>query len=348
MKQPGRTCILMLAAAVAGMLLPGCFHLLPSDGGGQTTFDAPRMIDARDVAAPDRYAIEAVAADLDFPTSMAIDDRGRLYVTEAGYSYGGVVTVPRLLRIEPDGSHTVIAEGDNPPWNGLAFHDGAFYVAGGHIDGGRLLHITMDGAITPIVEGLPSFGDHHTNGPAIGEDGWIYFGQGTATNSAVVGLDNYFIFGWLKDHPDFHDAPCEDVVLAGRNFTTPNPFTPDEDDEAVTGAYMPFGEPTTAGQVIPGELPCGGAIMRVRPDGTGLEVVAWGLRNPFGMAFAPDGALYITENQFDERGSRPGPSRGSAYIPLQTAWISPAMPPLDMLEMHLSHNSAAWRRSPGR
>jgi glucose/arabinose dehydrogenase len=34
-------------------------------------------------------------------------------------------------------------------------------------------------------------------------------------------------------------------------------------------------------------------------------MVAWGLRNPFGLAFAPDGRLYVTDNGYDERGSRP-------------------------------------------
>jgi glucose/arabinose dehydrogenase len=35
------------------------------------------------------------------------------------------------------------------------------------------------------------------------------------------------------------------------------------------------------------------------------EMVAWGMRNPFGLAFSPDGKLFATENQFDVRGSRP-------------------------------------------
>jgi glucose/arabinose dehydrogenase len=95
------------------------------------------------------------------------------------------------------------------------------------------------------------------------------------------------------------------VVLAGRNFTTPNPLTPDPNDRAVTGAYVPFGIPTERGQVIQGRDPCAGAIMRVRPTGGTPEVVAWGFRNPFGLAWTPDGRLYATENQYDVRGSRP-------------------------------------------
>src|SRR5690606_20145958 len=31
----------------------------------------------------------------------------------------------------------------------------------------------------------------------------------------------------------------------------------------------------------------------------------WGFRNPFGLAFSPEGALFVTENGYDDRGSRP-------------------------------------------
>jgi hypothetical protein len=35
-----------------------------------------------------------------------------------------------------------------------------------------------------------------------------------------------------------------------------------------------------------------------------LELVAWGFRNPFGLAFASGGALFVTDNGYDDRGSR--------------------------------------------
>jgi len=69
---------------------------------------------------------------------------------------------------------------------------------------------------------------------------------------------------------------------------------------------VPYGTPTTPGQVIPGRLPCNGAILKTPASGGGkLEWVAWGFRNPFGLAWGPDGCLYCTENQYDERGCRP-------------------------------------------
>jgi glucose/arabinose dehydrogenase len=72
-----------------------------------------------------------------------------------------------------------------------------------------------------------------------------------------------------------------------------------------TGAFVPFGTPTRPGQRITGEVPCSGAVLRVRPDGGRPELVAWGFRNPFGLALAPDGRLFVTDNSYDDRGSRP-------------------------------------------
>ena len=293
---------LALAVPILSLTLAGCWTILPSSGGGQTSFEGARTLEPADIALPDGYRAEVVATGFTFPTGVAFDGRGGVYVLEAGYSYGEVWTTPRLLKVESGGSPTVVATGENPPWNGVAFHDGAFYISdGGEKSGGRILRVTPDGKITPLVEGLPSLGDHHTNGPAVGSDGWIYFGQGTATNSGVVGTDNAE-FGWLKRHPEFHDVPCKDIRLAGRNFTSNDPF---KGGKATTGAYLPFGTPSSPGQVIPGKVPCGGAVMRVRPSGGAPELVAWGFRNPFGLAFSPDGKLYLTENGYDQRGSRP-------------------------------------------
>jgi glucose/arabinose dehydrogenase len=294
------------ALLVPGLLLlltSGCYSLRQSLGGGQTTFTEPRVAEPAHVAVPAGYRVDVVANGLTFPSGLAFDGAGRLHVLEAGYSYGEEWDVPRLLRLEPDGGRTVVAQGTNPPWNGVAWHDGAFYVAeGGTLEGGRILRITPDGVVTALADGLPSFGDHHTNGPAIGPDGWIYFGQGTATNSGVVGPDNHR-FGWLQRFPEFHDVPCRDVTLAGRNFRSPDPVAGRAEVE--TGAFVPFGTPTTAGQVVAGRVPCSGAILRVRPDGGPVELVAWGLRNPFGLAFSPDGRLFAADNSYDERGSRP-------------------------------------------
>lgn len=272
-----------------------------SKGGGQTTPVSQRQTNPLDIAITEGYGIEVVAQGLTFPTACDFDERNRLHVIEAGYSYGEVWTEPKLIRINSDGSKSVLATGTkNGPWTGLAYHDGNFYVTeGGHMEGGKLLRIDTTGKIKVLIEDLPSFGDHHTNGPAI-KDGYIYFGQGAATNSGVVGLDNAD-YGWLKRKPQFHDIPCQDIELIGQNFES---FDLSGTKRTTTGAYMAFGNASKPGQVIKGSVPCTGAVMRIPLEGGKPELVAWGLRNPYGLRFLED-RLFITDNGYDERGSRP-------------------------------------------
>ena len=283
-----------------------CYRLVRSSGGGQRAEAEPgRRANSRDIALPEGYQIEVVAEGLTFPTGIAFDSQGIAYVTEAGYSYGEVFKVPRLIRLSPAGEHQIIAEGENNgPWNGLYFHEGYFYIAeGGQMKGGRILRVDLQGNIAILLEGLPGMGDHHTNGPVV-HDGFVYFGQGTATNSSVVGEDNLG-FGWLSRFPDFHDIPCRDIVLAGTNYETADLLSTGSQQRVQTGAFLPFGTPSHAGQLIRGRVPCSGSLLRIPLQGGEPQLVAWGFRNPFGLAFDPSGQLFVTDNGYDNRGSRP-------------------------------------------
>jgi glucose/arabinose dehydrogenase len=153
-----------------------------------------------------------------------------------------------------------------------------------------------------LVADLPGIGDHQANAPVAGPDGKIYFGIGVATNCGVVGGDDY-AFEWLAKHPEFCDIPGADITLVGRNYESPD-FLGSVTDRVSTGAYMPFGRPSAPGQVVPGQVKCTGSILRCNPDGSELELVAWGFRNPYGLAFHPNGRLFATEHGMDERGAR--------------------------------------------
>jgi len=247
--------ISFLALIILLTLFHSCYLMQSSKGGGQQVTVTNRVVKPADIALPTGYKIEPVVSGLTFPTGIAFDDSGKIYVIEAGYSYGEVLLQPKLLRVE-GGKTSVLASGPkNGPWTGITWYKNAFYVAeGGEMEGGAIIKITKDGKSRTIISGLPSYGDHHTNGPAIKDD-YIYFGQGVATNSGVVGEDNYQ-FGWLKRKKSFHDIPCEDIILNGENYTTANPLTDDLNDKSITGAYTAFGTKTNAGQVIKGAIPC--------------------------------------------------------------------------------------------
>jgi glucose/arabinose dehydrogenase len=254
------------------------------------------------IEVPDGYRVEAVVTDLIYPSSIEIDEQGGLYVAEAGHVYGDVSAPARILHVAPNGAITVVAEQLNPPVNDLLWHQGKLYIS----HKGKI-SVLEGGAVKDLVTGLPSLGDHQNNQIVPGPDGKLYFGQGTATNSGVVGIDN-FLFLWLPAHPDFHDIPARDLKLRGEEWTTINPMILGRSDETKvvgTAAFSPFGTGDPEENIVRGQVKANGTILRMNPDGSELEVYAWGLRNPFGVTWGADGKLYAADNGYDERGSRP-------------------------------------------
>ena len=251
---------------------------------------------ADNIEVRDGYIIEPIVSNLSVPTTIIFDNEDML-IAESGF----VDTAkPRVLRIKPDGTVTVVAsQGLEGPVTGLLVHNNQVYVS----HKGKVSIVQEDGSLRDIVTGLPSNGDHQNNQIVMGVDGRIYMGQGTVTNAGVVGEDNH-IFGWLKNKPEEHDVPCKDITLVGQNFETGNPLTEDNDDKAVTGAYKPFGTPSIPNEVIKGNPKCGGSIVSFNPDGSDFRLIAWGLRNPFGLDFDLNNQLWASYHGADVRGSR--------------------------------------------
>lgn len=311
---------------VLALFLAACAGL-PEREQGSFPLEWPRVPAPSAAAAqvPPGYRVQLVAADLDYPTSITFDGAGNTYVAEAGYAYGDPVAPARILRISPAGGRVVVADQLQGPITDILWHRGHLYIS--HF--GKISRLEPNGRVGDLVTGLPSTGDHQNNQMSVGPDGWIYFGQGTATNSGIVGLDNAIPFLWLTMTPGLHDVPAKDIVLTGETVLAPHInnvaakqgqlvsalpilvqfvsslLVPEQPGSllARTGAYQPFGH--WGARVIPGQVKASGTILRMRPDGSDLQVYAWGLRNPFGVRWGPDGHLYATDNGFDERGPRP-------------------------------------------
>ncbi|HXH20964.1 MAG TPA: PQQ-dependent sugar dehydrogenase [Dehalococcoidia bacterium] len=255
-----------------------------------------------DILLPEGYVAELVASGFDAPDHCCFDGQGACYVFESGHK---VEQPPRILKVDPDSrTYEVFFELPRERWiptgavTGGCWHEGHLYVC----NTDTLSRIGPDGRIDDIVTGLPGLGDHQANYPVAGPDGKLYFGVGSATNAGVVGPDNAG-YEWLPKHPQVHDVPARDLVLRGLDFASRNVLG-SLTETVATGAFVPFGTPTSPGHVVRGNVKCSGSVLRCEPDGSGLEVVAWGLRNPYGIAFAPDGKLYVTEHGSDERGAR--------------------------------------------
>ncbi len=165
--------------------------------------------------------------------------------------------------------------------------------------------VTVDpqtGLVTPFITNLPT-GDHPTEQLAF-KNGWIYWSQGSTTNSGVVGRDN-------GGGTNQQDIPCQDIVLSNNVF--------DSGNGVKTSGYSKFGEQH------PGETVhafatamhhgvCDGAILRANlkaefPETT-IEPYSWGYRNGYAIRFAPSnhalrGQMLVGEDGADERGARP-------------------------------------------
>lgn len=256
---------------------------------------APAHPEEGAVQAPPGYRVDIVADGLVSPTAFAVDHQGAIYVASPS---DGPSERATIAMIGPGIEGRIITKEVNSPVTGLTWHKGALYIT--HRGAISVLK-PATGEIRPLLTDLPDKGDHGATAVAIGPDGNLYFGIGTATNAAVVGTDN----AWIARFPSFADLPCQSVRLRGTNFSSDNPLTPEPGDKATTGAFAPFGVPTSRGQVVQGAMPCTGAIFRISPAGLDMEMVAWGLRAPSTPAFDGAGALLVATKGMQNRGSRP-------------------------------------------
>jgi hypothetical protein len=132
----------------------------------------------------------------------------------------------------------------------------------------------MTGVVTPFITQL-STGDHPTEQLAF-KGGWIYWSQGSTTNSGVVGLDN-------GSGQNQSDIPCQDITLSK------NVFLSSLSPLIATSGYSPFGV-QQPGATIPAffnsftgkvrQGVCDGAVLRAQlSNPSNIQPFSWGYRN---------------------------------------------------------------------
>jgi glucose/arabinose dehydrogenase len=300
----------------------------------------------QDITVPAGFNVSVFASGLNMPTGIAfLGNRNRfeVYVLESGHGLpspcneqgsfpGGEFSpanpfTPDILVFDQSG-HKIAGPLGKPSAPGVGFQaegpavDIAFEngLQGGRLfatDSNQATHgggqnsssriVTVDpksGKVTPFISNLPT-GDHPTEQLAF-NGGWIYWSQGSTTNSGVVGRDNN---GGLNQP----DIPCQDITLSQNVF--------DSGGGVKTSGYRPFGVQAPGGTVpafMNTQDPtksrngvCDGATLRTRlKDPDKIEPVGWGHRNGYAIRFAPDnhplaGQLLVGEDGADERGARP-------------------------------------------
>ncbi len=189
----------------------------------------------------------------------------------------------------------------NAPIIDIASHTGKLYVS--HRDKVSTANIA-NGTLKDLIVDLPRNANQYNNPIAFSRDGKrMFFGIGSATNSRIVGKDN-FGFGWLANSPGLHDIQGKNITLTGQNFETTNPISAEPNDKATTGSFVPFNTTTKASQIVQGVMKYDSCIINANLDGTDVKMMGCGLRNPTELTFDDEDKLDVARYGADERGSR--------------------------------------------
>lgn len=267
---------------------------------------------ADDMKVPAGYKIEMFVTGLNEPMGVTFAP-GEVFVLESGWqspkNTAGKDETTAIQVYDMAGKHLrTLAKGqlDFQASLGITYHEGALYVSGTNtiwkVD-------PASGAVSEWVKDLPTYGDHNVSKVQFKGD-YVYFGLGSDTNSSVVGEDVAGPSLAKSNDPTTgerqRDRPCKDIVLTGVSYAT-------ENGKVHTSPYRPYGVTAKKGEVVKGSEPCNSSVQRAKisdPQHT-MEMMDWGFRNPFGLAFAPEkhpvlhGALLVSNNGMDTRGSRP-------------------------------------------
>jgi glucose/arabinose dehydrogenase len=295
--------------ALSALLLPltaGCSQIA-WQATDQLSFHSTAVRGAEAVQVPAGFRAVQVVAGLNYPSSMAWDDRGRLYVLES-HTVPAPLLRLKLKRVDGGRIEEVRLRGEGAPTGeravGIAFHDGWLYLSHDQADGswGVSRIDPATGEAEAVVRGMPGGGDHWINHLAFAADGTLYFGVGSVTNSGVVSSHDPVNERWLALRPDLHDIPCRDLVLTGQVFAERDARTREEVTRT-TGAFQPYGS-SEATRVAAG-FPCSTGLYRLRPGAERPELVAWGFRNPVALAVTADGEVLVGSHGADLRSTRP-------------------------------------------
>lgn len=297
---------LVAVAAVAG----GC-----AQGPTILAVEDQVKIDRSIIEYPSGFELRPYMVNLTAPAGICFAPDGTLFVAEGATRDSS----PHIIAVKANGEQTTIYPMGRPlpflktgfrlygPIGGICWHNGKLYVSHrDENDAGVVTALGMDGSHETIVGNLPAEGDYSVTDIAYNpSNDRIYFGMGAATNSGVVGLDDWLI-GWPHNHRDFCDAAASEYKLNGYRFDTPNPQAGffGEGDVAVTPPFQPFGIRNLRSRTVATDRPTS-AIYSVNPTGGSLRVEATGIRLPRGLAFNDFFNLYATNNGMELRGTRP-------------------------------------------
>src|SRR5436309_2234715 len=229
-------------------------------------------------------ALSIALKRLDRPAGLALDAEGRLLIAEEGAG--------RILRLEPSGALTVLVTGiKKPRW--MAAADGSLYVSAHRQiprDDGRrgrasrddadasgeeaILRLAPDGTLATVADGM-----QQVEALALGEGYLDAAAKGLGGKADTTGI--------VLRYPVLADGSLgTPITLVRGELTQPVGLAPDGlGAEYVSMKGLTLEQDTSKR-----------AIGKVHPDGH-LTDFAANLIDPQGLAFGPDGALYLADGK---------------------------------------------------
>lgn len=284
-------------------------------------------IDRSVVEYPPGYELKTFIDNLTGPTAIAFDPdafdgKGAILVAESGtggrdarifgYTKGEHDYFDKYFEIYPRDTRIPSFGLIRPsfivkaPIGGMTVTQGRIFVT--HRDwnnNGVVTAFDYEGNHKTVASDFPARGEHALTDIVVNRNR-VYFGLGSATNSGVVGPDDWQI-GWVKKYPNFSDRPLNLLKLLGYRFDAKNPRSGllGGDDIARTAPFLPFGVSDLSW--VP-KAPDGkptAAIYSASVAGGDVQVEAHGTRLPRGLAVNEFGRLFFTNNGMELRGTRP-------------------------------------------
>ncbi|HUB26105.1 MAG TPA: hypothetical protein VL992_11800, partial [Tepidisphaeraceae bacterium] len=272
---------------------------------------------------PPGMVLRPYIVNLSGPTAICFDSQGTLFIAEGGgtagdwqpHIFGYRPHAPpgeRFFNIYPNHEpflYPLIKPSYQiyGPIGGMVAYNGKLYVTHKDASGnGVVTEFGYDGSHRVVVADIPCQGDYGMGDIAVDDSGRLYFSVGSATNSGVIGPDNWEI-GWPRQHPDFCDIPFQPLKLTGYRFNSNNPLAGlfSGSPLAVTGPFQPY---NTSDQIeIPGgeRTRCTSAIYSISPSGGDLKVEAWGVRFARGIVCGEFRRIFFSDDGMELRGTRP-------------------------------------------
>lgn len=207
---------------------------------------------------------------------IAVDDKGNLYIAYTD----------RIQFVDGNGKSFDIIKDKELNIYSLEYKNEKLYYS----SGSKILCYDLDKKQQiQLIGDLPNYGDYNKSLIKIRNDE-LYISIGAATNSGVVGNDNF----WINNSPFNYDITPKDITVRGKSFGSEK-----------TGAFVPYKTKNATGQLMPGHFPGNASIIYYNLIYNSADTFSWGIRNVKGMSFNSEGKLIAAVGGIEDRGLRP-------------------------------------------